>query len=498
MNERILKDVYEAYATVVPSKSGSSSPALTIEGKVHASLLKPGEEGILEICKKLGISCIAPRRKINVMIVGNHSAGKSSYINWYIGEHVQRTAVAIETQGFTFCSSGKKRDTLKGQATMQLFTHLQHELERFAPAIYNGLQTEISTSKERCFPLITFIDTPGLVDGSFQYLFPVEDAILAVAKHTDLIYIFFDPIGQALCDRTMKVIERLNLEHAEKLRYFLSKADTVPNERDRQKVVVQITQNLSSRVRNAHAFELPSLFIPAHSGSGVKIENILDKTCEEMQQTINQSVQNNLNKLEKDCLMVNERIKQLLADDQVARAHNRKAAVNGWLLFAASLLAPLLVVALLLHRSGLVASLAQNAGHPVPPALVDAFGQTCDALVSASPTPTGAEDGADAAAGQAGQAALAAGASGAEAAAPTFGASGLLSMPQFLGGSLAWFVLLQALSRRLRTYVPSFSNRELANLQGTQKYVTVDLLELKKGLYKEYLDQCSWDPNGMQ
>lgn len=83
-------------------------------------------------------------------------------------------------------TSGKKRDTLKGQATMQLFTHLQHELERFAPAIYNGLLTEVSTSKERCFPLITFIDTPGLVDGSFQYLFPVEDAILAVAKHTDV------------------------------------------------------------------------------------------------------------------------------------------------------------------------------------------------------------------------------------------------------------------------------------------------------------------------
>ena len=197
--------------------------------------------------------------------------------SWYIQEHVQSTAVAIETQGFTFCTSGKKRDTLKGQATMQIFPHLKNDLEEFAPSIYNGLQTEVSTSKERCFPLITFIDTPGLVDGSFQYLFPVEDAILAVAKHTDLIYIFFDPIGQALCDRTMKVIERLNHDHAEKLRYFLSKADTVPNERDRQKVVVQITQNLSSRVRNAHAFELPSLYIPDHSSAACKIENILDR-----------------------------------------------------------------------------------------------------------------------------------------------------------------------------------------------------------------------------
>ena len=34
----------------------------------------------MAICQKIGIACIAPRRKINVMIVGNHSAGKSSYI----------------------------------------------------------------------------------------------------------------------------------------------------------------------------------------------------------------------------------------------------------------------------------------------------------------------------------------------------------------------------------------------------------------------------------
>ena len=194
VNERILKEISEAYLLESPS---STDLSFSEAPKLAPATLRPREEGLMAISHKLGISCIAPRRKINVMIVGNHSAGKSSYINWYIGEHVQSTAVAIETQGFTFCTSGKKRDTLKGQATLQLFPHLKLELERFAPSIYNGLQTEVSTSKERAFSLITFIDTPGLVDGSFQYLFPVEDAILAVAKHTDLIYIFFDPIGQA-------------------------------------------------------------------------------------------------------------------------------------------------------------------------------------------------------------------------------------------------------------------------------------------------------------
>ena len=37
----------------------------------------------------------APQKKLYVMIMGNHSAGKSSFINWYIGDKLQLTKVAI-------------------------------------------------------------------------------------------------------------------------------------------------------------------------------------------------------------------------------------------------------------------------------------------------------------------------------------------------------------------------------------------------------------------
>ena len=158
-------------------------------------------------------------------------------------------------------------------------------------------------------------------------------------------------------------------------------------------------------------------------------------------------------------------------------AINRKAAFNGWLAFAASLIAPLLVVALVLHRSGLVASILGASG-TVPAELVAAFGDTCDALVA----PASGEVDQQAQQQQ-------------QLPAPTV--VGLLNMPQFLGGSFVWFVALQGLSKALRRYVPYLSKREVANLMGTQKYVTVDLLELKKSLYKEYLNECSYDPSGM-
>ncbi len=50
--------------------------------------------------------------------------GKSSFINWYIGEAVCRTGVAIETRGFIFVTSGRKRETLTGESTLRYFDHL--------------------------------------------------------------------------------------------------------------------------------------------------------------------------------------------------------------------------------------------------------------------------------------------------------------------------------------------------------------------------------------
>ena len=54
----------------------------------------------------------------------------------------------------------------------------------------------MSTSKQKKFPLVTFVDTPGLVDGGMNYPFDVNEGILWLGDLVDLIFVFFDPIGQ--------------------------------------------------------------------------------------------------------------------------------------------------------------------------------------------------------------------------------------------------------------------------------------------------------------
>lgn len=152
VNERILRDCHNLY----------TDP----------------KDGLVFIARDVGLNLLVPRKKINILLIGNHSAGKSSFTNWYVEETVQKTGVAIETQGFTLVTSGKKRESLTGNATVHLYPSLKPLLGSI-DHLTDYVSTEISTSKQKQFSLLTLIDTPGLVDGDMKYPFDVNKAILA-------------------------------------------------------------------------------------------------------------------------------------------------------------------------------------------------------------------------------------------------------------------------------------------------------------------------------
>mmetsp|Transcript_19721 Transcript_19721/g.51427 ORF Transcript_19721/g.51427 Transcript_19721/m.51427 type:complete len:475 (-) Transcript_19721:951-2375(-) len=309
--ERVLKSISDLYA------NGLSGGA-------------PGATGLVGIAEDPVVNAKVPRprKKISVMIVGNHSAGKSSFVNWYINEEIQRTGVAIETRGFTIVTSGKRRETLTGDATLRMFEYLEG-FDKFE-GIRNNLFTEVSTSKERDFNCVSFIDTPGLVDGDMQYPFNVQDSIVWMADHVDLILVFFDPIGQATCKRTMEVVERLNHgANVEKIHYFMSKADEVTKEHDRQRVLIQITQNLTPRIKNMHAFNLPTFYLPRDGAKDCGIPNSIDEVCQTIEKGISYAVQKNLNNLKGDCQKLLLRMDEAMAQDLDKNAQNRSSRIQG-------------------------------------------------------------------------------------------------------------------------------------------------------------------------
>jgi ABC-type uncharacterized transport system ATPase component len=64
-------------------------------------------------------------KKLLVMIIGNHSAGKSSFINWYTGTNIQKTKVSIETIEFNMIMQGNRETEFNGYNAMQILPFLK-------------------------------------------------------------------------------------------------------------------------------------------------------------------------------------------------------------------------------------------------------------------------------------------------------------------------------------------------------------------------------------
>lgn len=81
------------------------------DGRSHVLL-----QGIAD-SPQLQLPLRKPRKKISVMIVGNHSAGKSSFINWYIGESIQKT-VCSSCSSSNGCRNRSRREQLNSPSEL--------------------------------------------------------------------------------------------------------------------------------------------------------------------------------------------------------------------------------------------------------------------------------------------------------------------------------------------------------------------------------------------
>ncbi|KTF93834.1 hypothetical protein cypCar_00014397, partial [Cyprinus carpio] len=198
------------------------------------------------------------------------------------------------------------------------------------------LSAEISTSKQKKFSLVTFVDTPGLVDGDMVYPFDVNSAITSFGEQADLIFVFFDPMGQALCKRTLNIVEKLSEKCGDKLRFYLSKAD--------ERVMMQIVQELCRRPGlNKCGFEMPTIYIP-NPQKPSRCINQIDEVCETIEKSINQAVQKTLDQLEKDCNLIISTINHTLEQDRMNVSSNKSNRFNSFLCGVVGIFLPSLFI----------------------------------------------------------------------------------------------------------------------------------------------------------
>ncbi|CAE8737761.1 unnamed protein product [Polarella glacialis] len=178
-----------------------------------------------------------------VLIIGNHSSGKSTFINRLLGSSVQETGVAPTDDGFTVLERHAEFDqfedgpTLMGCPENRAF----RDLRQFGRAFSGNFRRKrmvLPESSEMPFGL-QIVDSPGMIDlpGSNQSTSKARgynfiDVVRWWATKADLILLLFDPDKPGTTGETLDVLTKslAGLDH--KFLVVLNKVDQLDNNSD--------------------------------------------------------------------------------------------------------------------------------------------------------------------------------------------------------------------------------------------------------------------------
>jgi hypothetical protein len=203
-----------------------------------------------------------------VLFLGNHSSGKSSFINYLIQAEIQKTGLAPTDDGFTLLIHGQQPDVFDGQTVVSHPALAYKSLQRLGPAFLSHLR--LKTHPSELLKSVSLIDSPGMIDAagtarSRGYDFAA--GVRSLGEMADLILIFFDPDKPGTTGETMSIfVETLaGLEH--KLLIVLNKVDLFSNLRDFARTYGTLCWNLSKTIKTKDVPHIYNTYLPDQGGS---------------------------------------------------------------------------------------------------------------------------------------------------------------------------------------------------------------------------------------
>lgn len=206
-----------------------------------------------------------------VLMLGNHSSGKSTFINFLLGEEIQKTGLAPVDDGFTIITHGDSDDEFDGQSLVSHPRLPYRGLERFGPGLVARLRMKVRPHS--VLQSITLIDSPGMIDAPDANVGRGYDFVSTVryfAEVADLILFFFDPDKPGTTGETMIVFTQAltGLDH--KLRIVLNKVDRFSNIRDFARAYGALCWNLSKVIPRKDLPHIFNMYVPGAAATADK------------------------------------------------------------------------------------------------------------------------------------------------------------------------------------------------------------------------------------
>lgn len=199
-----------------------------------------------------------------VLLLGNHSSGKSSFVNHLVGEEIQRTGIAPIDDGFTIISHGPEPLVRDGTTVVTNPDLPFGDLARFGPQLTSHLKLV-----QRPAPALSglaLVDSPGMIDaaGDVDRGYDFPGVVRWFAERADVIMLLFDPDKPGTTGETLTVlIESLaGLDH--KLLLIFNKVDRFETMRDYARAYGALCWNLSKAIPRKDLPHIYNTYLPGH------------------------------------------------------------------------------------------------------------------------------------------------------------------------------------------------------------------------------------------
>ena len=198
-----------------------------------------------------------------VLVIGNYSSGKSTFINELLGRPVQRTGQAPTDDCFTILTSpesGDQEEEVPGNTIVSDERLPFGSLRRFGESLISHLQMKRVDAD--ILTKLAIIDTPGMLDSvtekdrGYDYLGVVGE----LAKLADLIILMFDPHKAGTIKETYQAI-RSTLPGStgeDRILYVLNRVDECDNVADLVRSYGTLCWNLSQMTGGK---DIPRLYL---------------------------------------------------------------------------------------------------------------------------------------------------------------------------------------------------------------------------------------------
>lgn len=229
--------------------------------KIAREVLRIYKEAVDPVAEKFSFQRRAAEGEIvgppTVLFLGNHSSGKSTFINRLLGRELQRTGVAPTDDAFTLIAHGEREEDRDGNAVVSNPDLPYEGLRGFGPMFLSHLRLKVLP--DDFLRNLTLIDSPGMIDAAKESGrgYDFAGVVRWFASRADVVIVFFDPDKPGTTGETLQVfMESLSgIDH--KLLIVMNKVDLFASLRDFARAYGALCWNLGKVIPRK---DLPMIF----------------------------------------------------------------------------------------------------------------------------------------------------------------------------------------------------------------------------------------------